>query len=91
MSAERERATLELAVIRTELANSRTFMSYTLAAITLLVSGIAFMKLFEYSLFLYICCWLFIIAAVGLFTRGVFLYRKTKRLIEKQKQPVEAS
>ena len=88
MSAERERATFELAVIRTELSNSRALLSHMMAAITLLVSAIAFMKLFEYSLFLYICCWLFIIAAVTLITRGIYLYRKTNRRIEKQKGSV---
>lgn len=88
MSAERERATFELAVIRTELSNSRALLSHTMAAITLVISAIAFMKLFEYSLFLYICCWLFIIAAIAILARGIHLYRKTKLSIEKQKLSV---
>lgn len=86
MSEEREKATFDLAVVRTELSNSRTLLSYAQASITLLLTGIALMKLFDYSLALYLCCWLLIALAVAVIARGIFLYRKTKTLIEKQKQ-----
>ena len=91
MSEKRETATFALAVIRTELANSRALISHIQAAIALVISAIAFMNLFQYSLFLYICCWLFIIFAIVLFVRGIYLYRTTNRRIDEQKRSVNGS
>lgn len=84
MSEKREIATFQLAVLRTELSNSRALLSYTQASIALLVSAIAFMNLFKLSQILHLGCWLLIILAIVVVARGMFLYRKTKSLIEKQ-------
>ena len=88
MSEKREIATFQLAVLRTELSNSRTLLSYTQASIALLVSAIAFMNLFNLSQILHLGCWLLIILAVVVVARGIFLYRKAKSLIENQKSLV---
>ncbi len=71
----------QLAILRTELANTRTMLSHTTASIGLLISGIAFMKLFDSYVILDICGWSFIFAALTVFLRGIVLYRKTKRII----------
>ncbi len=88
MSEKREIATFQLAVLRTELSNSRALLSYMQASIALLVSAIAFMNLFNLSQILHLGCWLLIILATLVVARGIFLYRKTKSLIEDQKSLV---
>lgn len=85
MSDQSDNATLQLAILRTELSNSTTFLSHTQAAIGLMVSALAFMKLFDSYLIFDLCGWIFIILATGVFTRGVLLYRKTKLQIEEEK------
>lgn len=86
MAGDNETATFHLAVLRTELANSRTLLAHIQASIALLVSAIAFMKLFDLYLIFYVCCWLLIVVAIAVICRGIFLYRKTKLWIEKQKE-----
>lgn len=85
MSEKREIATFQLAILRTELSNSRALLSYAQASIALLVSAIAFMNLFNLSEILHLGCWLLIILAIVVVARGIFLYRKTRSLIEDQK------
>ncbi|MBK9214691.1 MAG: DUF202 domain-containing protein [Chloracidobacterium sp.] len=91
MSEKLEIATFQLAVLRTELSNSRTLLSYTQASIALLVSAIAFMNLFNLSQILHLGCWLLIILAVVVVARGIFLYRKAKSLIENQRTSVSGT
>lgn len=81
MSEKREIATFQLAVIRTELSNSRSLLSHTQASLAMLVTAIAVMKLFDLSSLLFLCCWLLILSAIVVFVRGIILYRKTKLLI----------
>lgn len=88
MSVKREIATFQLAVLRTELSNSRALLSHIQASIALLISAMALMKLFDFSFILYLCCWLLIILAIAILSRGIFLYWKTKSLIENQKSLV---
>jgi uncharacterized membrane protein YidH (DUF202 family) len=85
VSEKSDSATFQLAVLRTELSNSATLLSHTQASIGLMVSALAFMKLFDSYLIFDLCGWIFIILATGVFTRGVLLYRKTKTQIEEEK------
>ncbi len=91
MSETRELATFQLAVLRTELSNSRALLSYTQASIALLVSAIAFMNLFDLSQILHLLCWLVIILAIIVFARGIFRYRRTRALIEHHRSLVNES
>ena len=85
MSDKSDSATFQLAVLRTELSNSATFLSHTQAAIGLMISALGFMKLFDSYLIFDLCGWFFIILAGAVFTRGLLLYRKTGSLIEQEK------
>ncbi len=80
-------ATFQLAVLRTELSNSTTLLSHTQASIALMLSGLAFLKLFD--LFIFDLCGLFfLLSAIGVFVRGVFLYRRTKKAIEGEREQI---
>lgn len=85
MSEKTERATFHLAVMRTELSNSATLLSHTQASIALMISGLAFMKLLDSYLVFDLCGWFFIALSIGVLSRGVFLYRKTRNRIENEK------
>lgn len=85
MSEKSDKATFQLAVMRTELSNSATLLSHTQASIALMISGLAFMKLLDSYLVFDLCGWFFIILAIGTLSRGILLYRKTKKRIENEK------
>jgi uncharacterized membrane protein YidH (DUF202 family) len=85
MSEISDKATFQLAVMRTELSNAATMLSHTQAALGLMLSGLAFMKLLDSYLLFDFCGWFFIILSIGVLSRGIFLYRKTKNRIEKEK------
>lgn len=85
MSEKSDQATFHLAVMRTELSNSATLLSHTQASIALMISGLAFMKLLDSYLFFDFCGWFFIILSISTLSRGIFLYRKTKKRIENEK------
>lgn len=80
-------ATFQLAVLRTELSNSTTLLSHTQASIALMLSGFGFLKLFD--LFIFDLCGLFfLLSSIGVFARGVFLYRRTKKAIEGERNQI---
>jgi putative membrane protein len=61
------------AVIRTVLANQRTFLAYIRTALTLFVAGVTFVKFFE-SLVVVIIGWIFIPLGVATFFVGLWRY-----------------
>jgi uncharacterized membrane protein YidH (DUF202 family) len=72
----------ELSLIRTKLSNTRTLLSHTKAAIGLIISSLAFIKLFDSYLIFDICGWTFMGLAILVMIRGFFVYRKTKSAID---------
>lgn len=86
-----EDATFQLAVMRTELSNSRTLLSHTQAAIGLMISGVAFMKLLDSFLLFDLCGWFFLLLSAGTISRGIYLYRKTKNQIAIEKTVLSRS
>lgn len=81
-----ESSTFQMAILRTEMANSRTMLAHMQGAIGLMISGIGFMKLFESYLFFDICGWSFLALAVAVLARGTTLYIRTKMEIAEERK-----
>jgi putative membrane protein len=65
------------ALIRTTLANQRTFLSYVRTALTFFVTGVGFLKFFE-TLITDIIGWVFIPIGVATFIVGVWRYNELR-------------
>lgn len=82
MSNKSSLGAFHLAVMRTQLSNSRTMLSHIHASIGLLLSGLGFLKFFEPSIVFGFCGWFFIFLSIGVLFRGILLYRRTRLLIK---------
>lgn len=65
------------ALIRTMLANQRTFLAYLRTALTIFVTGAGFLKFFD-SLITDIVGWVFIPIGVATFVVGVWRYNELR-------------
>lgn len=65
---------------RTALANERTFLAFVRTSISLLATGIGFIKLFEYQL-LIIIGWIFVGISIFVQTWGLYLYFTRKKYL----------
>lgn len=65
-------------------------LSHTQAFVGLLISGIGVSKFLDSSWIFDVCGMLFAVAAFAVLFRGVILYRRTKLLIETEKNSVES-
>jgi uncharacterized membrane protein YidH (DUF202 family) len=81
ISAINDIANLKLAILRTELSNSRTLLAHTQASVGLLISAIAVSKLFDSSWIFDVCGMFFLLLAFVMLIRGIVLFRKTKLVI----------
>ena len=65
---------------RTALANERTLLAFIRTSISLLATGIGFIKLFEYQ-FLIIIGWIFISISIFIQTWGLYLYFTRRKML----------
>ena len=65
---------------RTALANERTLLAFIRTSISLLATGIGFIKLFEYQL-LIVIGWIFIGVSIFIQTWGLFIYFTRRKLL----------
>ncbi len=76
-----------LADYRTDLANKRTFLSYTRTALAVFVAGLAFMKFFGHHLIVTLGV-LMLPAGVLIFVYGVITYKKMKRITRAEEKKI---
>lgn len=65
------------ALVRTTLANQRTFLAYLRTALTFFVAGVSFIQFFD-SLIVEIVGWVFVPLGVATFVVGVWRYNKLR-------------
>ena len=75
-----EASTGVLAIIRTTLANERTFLSFLRTALGLFLGGIGLIKFWGHPL-VEVLGWVFIAAAAVLLGIGIFRYRYARRVL----------
>ncbi len=81
------------AIIRTILANQRTFLAYLRTALTLFVAGVSFIKFFD-SLVIEIIGWAFVPLGVVTFAVGLWRYnalRVRMRRLTTPHKPIDKS
>ena len=70
-----------LAIDRTVMANTRTFLAYIRTALTLFIAGVTFIHFFEPRI-LFLLGWLFIPVSGVVFLLGAVYYVRMKRSIK---------
>lgn len=73
-----------LAVNRTNLANERTFLSYTRTALTLFIGGISIVQFFD-SIIIQVIGWIFIPSSIFVFLNGLAKFETMKQMIYEEK------
>ncbi len=77
--------TVDLAFIRTELANRRTLLAYGKTAIALFAAGCALLHLYREAPLAYVLGGLLLLSAVGAMVVGSLYYWRTKREIDAER------
>ena len=67
-----------LAIDRTVMANTRTFLSYIRTSLTLFIAGVTFIQFFE-SRIIFLIGWLFVPLSGVVFLLGALYYTRMKR------------
>jgi len=65
------------ALVRTTLANQRTFLAYLRTALTFFVAGVSFIKFFD-SLIVEVVGWVFVPLSIATFVVGVWRYNELR-------------
>jgi putative membrane protein len=65
------------ALVRTTLANQRTFLAYLRTALTFFVAGLTFIRFFD-SLIIEIIGWIFVPLGIATFLVGVWRYNELR-------------
>ncbi|MFD2160169.1 DUF202 domain-containing protein [Rubritalea tangerina] len=81
----RERDDMQLALLRTSLANRRTLLTYCNASIAMCLTGVGFLKLMEHAVYTALGSVLLVLSPLTL-GLGLYDFFLTRKLIQKEKE-----